>query len=666
MLDISLLGPTEVRVSGISVSLSPLERNLLAVLALGKGQVISTEKIIDRLWGERHPASPRSRVQGLISSLRRKVGDVLVTRYPGYLLQTAGTAVDLDECEDLARRARQASRVDEVAGYLQQALGLWRGEPLDGVSAPGIEFDRVRLTELRMGLSEERFAADLELGHHAELVAPLAAAVAAHPLRERLAGQLMVALYRCNRQADALKVYQTLRERLAEELGSDPCADLRTLHAMILRGEAIPLAVDAEPSSTPLVDHLLPAADTAFVLTVAPPAATAVAVVHPVPAAQLGNTGHAADPAEPAELKPAQLPASVGHFTGRDAELAALGRALSRPTDEPRVLMVSGPGGIGKSALIIRWCHSVADQYPDGQIYVDLHGRVPRETLSGRSALGVALGALGVTRQDIPDTTDERAALYRTLLSGRRVLLVADDASGLDQLLALVPPTTASQLVVASRRRLIALATHHAVQAFYLEPLSPHATLELLERMVGRQRLREPAAEKLVQWCGGWPLAVRLAGTRLVARPWQSLASFVDELDDGDDLMVDGDERSVHDALVSAHRTLSPAAAYLFGRLGRHPSSTLSLQQVSTGGAVAMRRVRRLLDELVAAHLIAEAGPDRYRIHDLVRRFAKECGAELVDRDAVDAWVSNGPYPADDPPTALIQPPRSVADSYRI
>jgi DNA-binding SARP family transcriptional activator len=599
MLDISLLGPTEVRVTGVSVSLSPLERNLLAVLALSKGTVNSTEKIIDCLWGDRHPASPRSRVQGLVSSLRRKVGEALVTRHPGYLLEASETAVDLDQCEDLARRARHATSAVEGARYLRQALGLWRGEPLDGVSAPGIEFERLRLTELRVGLLEERFAAELELGHHAELVAQLSAMVSAHPLRERLAGQLMQALYRCNRQAEALKVYQSLRERLAEELGSDPCADLRNLHATILRGDPM-----------------------------APSAAEPVADV--------------------ADLRPAQLPASVGHFTGRDTEVAALTRAISRPTDEPRVLMVSGAGGIGKTAVVVRWAHSVAGRYPDGQIFVDLHGRVPGEELSARSAMGVALAALGISQQEMPATTDERASLYRTLISGRRMLMVADDAATLDQLLALVPPTTASQLVATSRRRLIALAAHHAVQAFHIEPLSPQATRDLLARIVGAERLREPAAAKVVQWCGGWPLAIRLAGTRLAARPWQSLASFVDELDDLADLVLDDDPRSVRAALVSAHRTLSPAAAYLFGRLGLNPSESLSLQHPTTATESSIRRVRRLLDELVGAHLIVEVGPDRYRIHDVVRRFARQCGADLVDRDAVDELVrDHGPAVTD-------------------
>jgi DNA-binding SARP family transcriptional activator len=589
MLDISLLGPMEVRVSGVAVSLSPLERNLLAVLTLAKGTVLSTEKIIDSLWADRHPAAPRSRVQGLISSLRRKVGDALVTRHPGYMFSSAEIAVDLDECEDLARRARHATTAAEVAAYLRQALDLWRGEPLDGVSAPGIEFDRVRLTELRVGLLEERFAADLELGHHAELIADLAALVSAHPLRERLAGQLMQALYRCNRQADALNVYQALRERLAEELGSDPCTDLRNLHTTILRGDPVS-AVAAEPQVT--------------------------------------------------DGRPAQLPASVGHFTGRDSELGLLTQAISRAMDEPRVLMVGGAGGIGKTALVVRWAHLIASRFPHGQIFIDLHGRSPRDALSARAALGVALAALGVPKVDMPETPDERASLYRTLISGRQVLVVADDADTLDQVLPLVPSTTSSQLVVTSRRGLVALAAHHAIQALYIEPLTTPATRDLLTRIVGPERMREPAAEQVVLWCGGWPLVTRIAGTSLVARPWQSMSGFVDELDDFTDLVLEGDPRSVRDALVGAYATLSPAAAYLFGRLGLNPSPSLTLHHLAPTDPL-LRRVRRLLDELGAAHLVVQVGPDRYRVHDVVRRFARQCAAEQADRDAVDEVVGH-------------------------
>lgn len=601
MLDISLLGPTEVRTSGVSVSLSPLERNLLAVLALSKGMVISTDRIIDCLWGDRIPASPRSRVQGLVSSLRRKVGDALVTRHPGYLIEAGETAIDLDECENLAREARQATTPETAAKCLRQALELWRGEPLDGVSAPGIEFDRVRLTEMRLGLLEERFDAELELGHHAELVAELAAIVSAHPLRERLAGQLMIALYRCNRQADARKVYHDLRERLAEELGSDPCSDLRNLHSLILRGEAV-----------------------------SPGAGEPVAVV--TPDRSSGRAGDTAGEAVP--VRPAQLPASVGHFTGREAELAALSRAVNRPADEPRLLLVSGAGGIGKTALVVRWAHAVADRYPDGQIFVDFHGRTPGQPRPVAAALGVALGALGVTRADMPTSADERVSLYRTLVSGRRMLIVADDVSDLDQPLALVPPTTSSQLVVTSRRRLGALAAYHAVQACDIEPLSPQTTHDLLVCIIGPERMREPAAARLVQWCGGWPLLARLAGTRVAARAWQSLASLVDELDELTGQILDDDPRSVQAALASAHATLSPAAAYLFGRLGRGRSPVVRLHPTTPTDPSA-RQLRRLLDELVAAHLIVEVGPDRYRIHDVVQRFARRHAAELADGEAV-------------------------------
>ncbi|MGE5829663.1 MAG: BTAD domain-containing putative transcriptional regulator [Micromonosporaceae bacterium] len=610
MLDVAVLGPTEARMSGVSVSLSPLERNLLAVLAISTGTVLSTERIIDSLWGDRHPASPRSRVQGLVSSIRRKIGDALVTRHPGYLLDADELSLDLAECHDLVRQARAATSPGETADYLNKALALWRGEPLDGVTAPGIEADRARLNELRVGLLEERFEADLKLGRHAQLAAELTAIVAAHPLRERLVGQLMLALYRCNRQADALRVYQELRERLADELGSDPCADLRNLHAAILRGN------EGQPARAEKVDHAR---------------------------------------VEAAEPRPHQLPASVGHFTGRDDELAVLSRAITPPSDEPRVLLVSGAGGLGKTALVVRWAHSIAERYPDGQIFIDLHSRVRERKVSGGDAVGAALGALGVAKSQIPPTVDERATLHRSLISGRRVLIVADDADSLSQLLPLVPPTSASLMVATSRRRLGALSAYHAVSEFSLEPLTPQAAKELLARMVGSARLRDPATARLVQWCGGWPLAIRIAGTKLAARPWQSLTDFVDELGELSDLSLDDDPRSVHEALVSAHRSLSPAAAHLFGRLGLGPTSPGLQPSADT----TIGSLRRLFDELVAANLVTEVGPDRYLIHDVIRRFARQCAVELRDRDAVDEWVRRGTAPG-------IEAVDRMADPYRI
>ncbi|HEX6681902.1 MAG TPA: BTAD domain-containing putative transcriptional regulator [Candidatus Limnocylindrales bacterium] len=558
--------------------MSPLERNLVAILALDKGTVVSTGRIIDCMWADRHPVSPKSRVQGLVSSLRRKIGDALLTRHPGYILDAAGCTVDVDICQELARQARLAKPHAEIAQWLRKALALWRGEPLDGVDAPGIDADRARLAELRVALLEERFAAELDAGNHADLAGELAATVAEHPLRERLSGQLMVALYRSNRQADALRAYRALRERLADELGSDPCADLRNLHAAILRGEDV--------YSTPPV------------------------------AERRGEPR--------GEPRPAQLPPSVGHFTGRDSELATLTRAVEGQRDEPQIILVSGAGGLGKSALVVRWAHTIAARFPDGQIFVDLHGD---RTLPGE-ALTAVLTALGTVPEEIPSHVDGKAALYRTLLSGRQVLVITDSAETVDQILPLVPPEPASQLVAISRRRLPALAAHHAVQSLQIGPLSPQATRDLLARVVGPQRLRDPAAARVIQWCGGWPLAIRMAGALLAARPGQSMASFADELGEhGDDQVLDGDPRSVQAALAGAYRALSPAAAHLFVRLGLHNEPSFRLCRVGAGPQV--RRVRRLFDELVSANLIVEAGGDCYEFHEVVQRFARRCGDEL-------------------------------------
>ncbi|MEU4679099.1 BTAD domain-containing putative transcriptional regulator [Micromonospora sp. NPDC023737] len=575
MLEVDLLGPVEVRERGNTVSLSPLERNLVVILALAKGTVVSTARIIDCMWGEQPPASPRSRVQGLVSSLRRKVGTALLTRHPGYLLDPAACLVDVDRAQELARQSRLAESPGEIARWLREALTVWRGEALDGVDAPGVDVDRARLDELRIALVEERFAAELDAGNHTEVVGEIGAAVAEHPLRERLAGQLMAALYRCHRQADALKAYQALRDRLAEELGSDPCAELRNLHASILRGED----------------------------TYSPSAAE-----HP----------------RRGELKPAQLPPSVGHFTGRSRELSALTRRVQTEYDEPQVLLVSGAGGLGKTALVVRWAHLNAARFPDGQIFLDLHGG----HTAPEDALAAVLAALGTARDKVPLTMDGRAALYRTLLSGRQMLIIADDADSVEQVLPLVPPQPSSTLVVISRRRLPALAAHHAVHALPLGPLSARDAYDLLGRIVGAQRLADPALARVITWCGGWPLAIRSVAALLAARPGQSVSSFADELwEQGDGLLLDGDQRSVHTALAGAYRMLSPAAAHLFVRLGLTGQPSFRLCRTAAGSQLS--QTRRLFDELVAADLIVESGSDCYRFHDVVHRFARRCGEEL-------------------------------------
>lgn len=580
-MELILLGPVEAIVAGERVPLTPLERCLLAMLGLAAGRVVSTERIIDDLWGEQPPACPRARAQGLVSTLRRKVGGSLVTRSPGYLLTDVRT--DLDRSDELAAQARRAATTAEKARLLREALQLWRGEPLDGVPAPGAVASRVRLTESGIGLAEELFEAELALGRHAELVPDLVAAVMASPLRERLTGQLMIALYRSNRQAEAQEAYRNLRTRLAEELGSDPCADLRELHLTILRGRLTP---------------------------------------EPVPSK--GRT------------KPAQMPAGVGHFLGRGADLAALTVALRSADEEPCVVLISGAGGLGKTALAVRWAHTVADRFPDGQIFVDLHGSRDG-ALSPDAALGATLLALGEADDELPASVDERAARYRTLMHDRRILLVADDASCVGQLLPLVPPTSGSLIVATSRSQLTALAAHHAVQRRVIEPLAEEASLALLSAIVGAERLRAPGAADLVRLCGGWPLAIRLAGATLAARSKQSLTSFADELRERVDVLtVADDPRTVRAALASAHAGLDLAERRLFAQLGVLPTPTVSLELAAAVAGTSTLRARRLLDALISANLVAEVDPEHYHCHDMIWRYARRCGAALTDRTVVE------------------------------
>jgi DNA-binding SARP family transcriptional activator len=559
-----------------------LERNLLTLLTLTQGIALSTERIIDQLWGDRLPAAPRSRVQGLISTLRRKIGDVLVTRHPGYLLDPTKLEVDVQKCEMFAFQASTAGSTEEAAELLRHALAVWRGEPLDGVTAPGADTDRTRLAELRVGLLEARFDAELELGRHAELVAELASAVAEHPLRERLAGQHMTALYRANRRADALHAYQALRTRLADELGSDPCHDLRTLHATILRGG----------------DE--PGADV--------PAAPAVRDLDRPRRTRRGK--HA----------PAQLPPGVGHFTGRADELRALTDAVTEP-DEPRVLVVTAPAGLGKTALVVRWAHTIADRFPDGQIFLDLRGNDPRQALAPEAALTTVLGALGVRAKRMPATLPELLALYRTLLNGRRVLIVADGAGSVSQLTPLVPPTPGSQLVATTRRRLHGLSTRHAVCELTVDPLPRHAARELLGRILGQDRLHDPALDDVLRWCGGWPLALRHVAAKLAARPGQPVAAFAAELAAATvELVVDGDSRTVNGVLADTLRCVGDAATRVFDRL-RRAAGPLPLTMLAAAADVPAAQARDLLDELVAAHLVVEDRGGRWRLHEFVGRF---------------------------------------------
>jgi DNA-binding SARP family transcriptional activator len=571
-LRVDLLGPVVVTYGDADVMLSPLELNLLVILALTPGVAVSTERLIDDLWGSRLPAAPRSRVQGLVSGLRRKVGDAVQTRYPGYVIDPARLERDIDECERLVSAARETTSTAERLRMLAAAQEVWRGEPLVGVATPGVAPERTRLCEQRLGLLVARGEAELEAGRHRDLVGLLAPAVAEHPLAEQLAGLYITALYRSNRQADALAAYQGLRERLADELGADACAELQELHAQILRGEGFP----AEPVA---------------------------AYAEPV------------EPRYPSP-PPAQLPAPDGLFLGREAELLDL--------DSPDGhVVVSAPGGLGKTALVVEWAHRVAPEYPDGQLFLDLgRGRAPEDVV------GAALVALGVPTAGLPATLGDRVGLYRTVAHDRRLLVVADDAESVEQVLAVVPPGPGSRLVVTTRRRLVTLSAHHCVREVVLGPLDAPSATELLHRVVGSGRLAGQDTTGLVTWCGGWPLLLRHAAAKLAMRPSQSVSAYVAELERHAPAVVLGDDpRSVDDALGTAYDVLTPDAARLFERLGLL-TGEFCLHLAAAAAGTTGHRVRILLDELVGTHLVVEGGSGRFRYHEVVGRYARRLASQ--------------------------------------
>jgi tetratricopeptide (TPR) repeat protein len=327
--------------------------------------------------------------------------------------------------------------------------------------------------------------------------------------------------------------------------------------------------------------------------------------------------------------RPAQLPAPVGHFTGRAQQLDALDTLLAGPDGGTRIAVVSGLAGMGKTALAVQWAHRVAGRFPDGQLFLDLRGHEPQAALTPAAALSHLLRALGVPADRVPAEPAEQAGLYRSLLHDRRMLVVLDNAGSAETVLPLVPGGAGNLLLVTSRRTLPALTTHHAVTAVDLDPLAGGEAVGLLRQVLGAGRVdREPEpAAALAELCGGMPLALRIAAAKLVGRPGQPLRDLVTTLA-GEDrlaaLAVEGDTRSVRTVFASAYRALSPPTARLFRLLGLHPGPSFS---TSLAAALADPDpgAGRSLAELAAAHLVTDAGPDRYRCHDLIGLFARQC-----------------------------------------
>ncbi|PZG94202.1 AfsR family transcriptional regulator [Streptomyces sp. NTH33] len=563
---------------------SPQQRALLTSLLLREGRTATAAELIDALWGEEPPSQALAAVRTYASRLRKVLdAGVLVSESGGYAVRGLGEgALDLAVAQEWAARAEKAraagdlGRAREVLG---RALALWDGETLAGVPGPYAETQRVRLEEWRLQLLESRLDMDLEQGCHAEAVSELTALTAAHPLRERLRELLMLALYRSGRQAEALAVYADTRRLLADELGVDPRPELRELQQRILRADP----ALAEPSS--------PVAEPAVV-----------------------------------PVQPAQLPATVSDFTGRASFVAELGEVLA--SAEGRVMAVSavaGIGGVGKTTLAVHVAHRARAAFPDGQLYVDLQGTGPRPA-EPETVLGSFLRALGTPDAAVPESLEDRAALYRSVLDGRRVLVLLDNARDAAQVRPLLPGTEGCAALVTSRVRMVDLAGAHLVD---LDVMSPEEALSLFTRIVGEERVasEREAALDVVAACGFLPLAIRIAASRLAARRTWTVSVLAAKLADERRRL---DELQAGDLAVKAtfelgYGQLEPAQARAFRLLGLADGPDISLAAAAAVLDLPVDDTEDLLESLVDTSLLESAAPGRYRFHDLVRLYARAC-----------------------------------------
>jgi DNA-binding SARP family transcriptional activator len=603
-------------VAGSVRPVSGLRRKaILAVLSLCAGEIVSTDRLADIVWGDRPPTTPVNTLQSHVSHLRTVLGSraAILASPPGYVLDADDVTTDVRLAERLLHRTTGASGAADSAGRireLREALALWRGRPLaDLAGIPWLEDQAHRLDVLREQIRHALAEARLAAGEHAQLLPDLDQMAADHPLDERIHGQLMVALYRSGRQADALAAYRRLRIMLNEQLGIDPGQALRDLETAILRQDA--------------------SLSLALPVTVAGRSLGAETVSVPQP--------RRAPPA------PAELPPSPRGFAGRDAELASLDAMLPEAAGPAGtgvvIATLTGTAGVGKTALALHWAHRARERFPDGQLYVDLRGFDPNGPATDPDdALGGFLGALGVPPERVPDNREAKAGLYRSLLNGKRVLVVLDNARDAEQVRPLLPGSSASMALVTSRSQLTGLIAAEGGRPVGLCLLSVPEAYELLALRLGERRVaaERQAAEEIIASCARLPLALTIAAARAAERPSFPLAAIAAELRDSAVLdPFDGGTpgTGVRAAFAGSYRALSTDAARLFRLLALHPGRDISLAAAASLLGAPPGQARKLLAELARAHLLGEHSPGRYACHELLRAYAAEQTRTRDDAD---------------------------------
>jgi DNA-binding SARP family transcriptional activator len=644
---VGLLGPLLARYDGADLPVgSGRQRVVLAALALRPGQVVSVAGLCGVLWDDASAPAAAVTARSYVKRLRQALGPVagarVVTRAPGYLLEARPDEVDAlvfgRLCEASAAAAQTADW-RRAASLLDEALGLWRGAPLADVRSEALHREWMpRLEQLRLQAVQQRIDALLNLGEHAELIPELHALVAEHPLHEALHGQLMTALYRAGRQADALAAYQRARRTLADELGVDPGPHLRDLHQRILTGDPGLITVPAALAG----GNGAAARGKGHVSRAGGNGVPRTQVLRPWQSAANRPSGH---PAAAGTVIPRQLPAGVPGFVARQAELELLSGALAKPDDGsgPVISVVRGMAGVGKTALTVHWAHQVADRFPDGQLYADLRGFAPSaEPAEPAEITQRFLDALGVPVGQSPASSQAQAGLYRSVLAGRRMLIVLDNARDEEQVRPLLPGSPGCLVVVTSRARLTGLAAAEGAQLVNLDVLADADARQLLTRRIGPGRAAaEPGVvAELAVLCGGLPLALAIVAARAADRPGFPLAALAAELAAQRlDALEAGDMASSVRAVLSwSYRQLSPAAARLFRLLTLHPGPDISMPAAASLAATGPAETRVLLADLSRAHMVTEHQRGRFTLHELLRGYAAEqarlCDGETDRREA--------------------------------
>jgi DNA-binding SARP family transcriptional activator/tetratricopeptide (TPR) repeat protein len=563
-----VLGELRAAVDGREVDLGPRrQRCVLAVLLIEAGRAVSVDEMVDRVWGADQPKKAANTLYSYLSRLRKTLATPLVNSNGGYRLEIDAEHVDLHRFRRLASEARAADR-DETAGDLfGQALDLWRGEALAGLPSPWLADMRELLAQERLAARRDHVDIELRAGRHAELLSDLTTEAARRPDDERLAGQLMLALYRSGRQADALKHYDVTRRRL----GTDPSPPLQDVYQRIL---------NADPRLSGVTMSV-----------------------------------------------PRQLPAAPVWFTGRQKELAA----LDRGTDD-KVTVIAGTAGIGKTSLVLHWAYQRIARFPDGQLFVNLHGFSPGgESVSPGAAIGRLLDGLGVLPGSRPVDLDAQIGLYRSLVAERRMLIVLDNAVDAAQITPLLPDSPSCTVLITSRNRL-------TKAPMLVEVLTEEESRDLLVRRLGASRVAaEPeAVDELVAYCGGSPLALGIVAARAAVYPEFALTGLVDEFRDAstrlDALDEDDPLASLPAALSWSYAALKPDQARLFALLGVAPGPDIGLPAVAALADLPPASAATLLRALERVSLVQLGKLGRYRMHDLVRLYARE--RLVADREA--------------------------------